>query len=514
MKPMVYLVGAGPGDFELMTLKGKRCIQQADVLIYDRLASDAFLRLVKPGCQCIYAGKQAGNHAIPQEELNELIAQKALEGGCVVRLKGGDPYVFGRGGEEALYLRSRGIPFEVVPGITSAIAGLCYGGIPITERDCASSFHVITGHAKEGAESAIRWPVLAQEEGTLVFLMGLGQLEEIAGRLMAAGKDPATPAAVISNGTRYNQQVRTAPLREIARAVEQDPVPSPAIIVVGEVVSLREPLNFFERRPLFGRTVVVTRARAQGEELLTALEEQGARAVAMPTISIQPVAHEELDRAIGALGDKTYLIFTSQNTVSLFFDRLWALGLDSRALAGLKLCAVGAATAQCLGQYGLRADLVPPAFSSEGMWQTLKPLLTPRDRVLMPRAKEVVSKLAQRIREVCPVEEVVVYETLPDLEGGRPALELIQRGEADYITFTSPSTVKNTLKLLGDVPEKLRDSRLVSIGPVTSACMRELGLANIIEAKCSTAQGLLEAILEDAAQRIDRDENQGRDDVR
>ncbi len=501
MIPTVYLVGAGPGDFELMTLKGKRCIQQADVLIYDRLASDAFLQLAKPGCRLIYAGKQAGNHAIPQEELNQLIAREALAGHRVVRLKGGDPYVFGRGGEEALCLRQYGVPFEVVPGVTSAIAGLCYAGIPITQRDYAASFHVITGHAKEGVEREPDWQLLARQEGTLVFLMGLGHLDQIAGGLLAAGKDPATPAAVISNASLYNQQVRTAPLGEIAREVAQNPVPSPAIIVVGQVVSLREQLSFFERRPLFGKTVGVTRGRGQNQQLLEQLESLGARGVSMPMISIVPQPAPELEGKLKHLGDYSWLVLTSQNAAQIFFERLFASGRDSRALGGVKICAIGAATAGELEKRGLTPDCVPPAFSSQGIWQVLGPMLTSQDRVLLPRGKKTVSRLAQRMGEICPVDEVILYETQPEKQANREGLALLAEGKLDYLAVSSPSILTSLWNQLENPGAVLSSTRLVTIGPVTTQAVLDAGLPQPLEAHVSTQEGMVQAILEDCQRR-------------
>ena len=375
MKGKVYLVGAGPGDYKLMTLKGLECIRKSDVIVYDRLANINYLKEAKEDCEFINVGKASSNHLLPQGDINRLIADKALEGKVVTRLKGGDPYVFGRGGEEAEILRNENIDFEVVPGITSAIGGLCYAGIPITHRDHASSFHVITGHPRnDGKETKeIDWKALAHVKGTLVFLMGIANLKHISENLIKEGKDKNTPVAFISWATRYNQRVVTATLESAYEVATKENIKPPTLIVVGTVVNLREKLNFFEEKPLFGKNILVTRSRTQSSTLVEKISDLGGNPIEIPTIKIEKIENNlELEEEINNLKDYSYIIFSSKNAVDIFFDKLNEMGYDSRALYNIKICAVGAETARHIKTRGINPDIVPKKYVAEGLYEELK----------------------------------------------------------------------------------------------------------------------------------------------
>lgn len=497
MSGLVSIVGAGPGDPGLLTLRAADRLRRCDCVVYDHLASPRLLTLTPAGCEQIYAGKEAGNHALPQEALNALLAQKAKEGKRVVRLKGGDPYVFGRGGEEALYLKGAGVPFEVVPGVTSAVAGPCCAGIPITHRGLATSFHVYTAASRTG-EDPVDWAAAARQEGTLVFLMGLSRLENTCRKLLENGLPPDTPAAVVSRATTPLQRTVRAPLGELAAAVRVAKLPPPAITVVGQVASLGGALGCFEERPLFGRTVVTTRQKTHGFDLSATLEEAGARVERLDAIRIRPCPGEDLQRAFSRLGEYSYLIFTSQNAVRIFLEELRRSGRDLRALAGPCLCAVGPATAAALAREGLAADLTPPRHTSAGLWEVLGDRLGPDDRVLYPRAKAVRGKLGEWLPTHCPTDQVVLYETLEDARDLGDALTALRGGEADYLTFTSPSAVESTLRALGpDFARCLAGTKIVSIGPVTSGCLRAHGLEPALESGRCTAEEMAQLIVED-----------------
>ena len=372
MKGKVYLVGAGPGDYKLMTLKGLECIRKSDVIVYDRLANINYLKEAKEDCEFINVGKASSNHLLPQGDINRLIADKALEGKVVTRLKGGDPYVFGRGGEEAEILRNENIDFEVVPGITSAIGGLCYAGIPITHRDHASSFHVITGHPRnDGKETKeIDWKALAHVKGTLVFLMGIANLKHISENLIKEGKDKNTPVAFISWATRSNQRVVTTTLENAYEAGVKEEIKPPTLIVVGTVVNLREKLNFFEEKPLFGKNIVVTRSRTQSSALVEQINDLGGNAIEIPTIKIEKIKNNvQLETEINNLKDYSYIIFSSKNAVDIFFDKLNKMGYDSRSLYKAKICAMGSETAKHLKYRGINPDIVPKKYVAEGLYE-------------------------------------------------------------------------------------------------------------------------------------------------
>ena len=501
MKGKVYLVGAGPGDYKLLTLKGLECVQKADVIVYDRLANENYLKEAKPNCEFIYVGKASSNHTLPQEDINRVIADKAKEGKIVTRLKGGDPYVFGRGGEEGELLREEGIEFEVVPGITSAIGGLCYAGIPITHRDYASSFHVITGHLREDDKEnpEINWNALANTNGTLVFLMGVANLQKISSNLIKEGKSKDTPVALISWATRYNQRVVISTLENVYETAIKEGVKPPTLIVVGEVVGLRDKLNFFENKPLFSKRVIVTRSRTQSSSLVEKISDLGGNPIEIPTIKIDKIENNiELENEINNIKDYTYLVLTSKNGVDIFFDKLDEMGLDSRALANLKVCAIGSATAKEIKNRGIKADIVPEKFVAEYLFEELKPMLKSTDKVIMPRAKNTRDYLVDKIGEICEVKEIHTYETVVDSTRKDEVLELLDQDNADYITFASSSTVKNFVEIIGEENiDKLNNIKVISIGPITTQTIKELGLNLYKEAEISTIDGMISTIIED-----------------
>lgn len=497
MSGKVYLVGAGPGDFRLLTLKGLDCIKEAEVLVYDRLANAEYLKLARPDAELIYVGKASSNHTMTQDEINEVLAVKAKEGKVVTRLKGGDPYVFGRGGEEGEYLLERDIPFEVVPGITSAIGGLCYAGIPITHRDYTPSFHVITGHLKDETKDRINWSALASMQGTLVFLMGLSNLNKICTNLMQNGLAESTPAAVINWATRANQKVATGTLLTIEEEVKKAGLTSPSLIVVGEVVQLRDKLNFFEKRPLFGKNIVVTRSRTQSSDLKAKLQELGANVFEIPTIEIVARQTDEIDETLNRLNDYTYVVFGSQNAVSLFFDRLYALGKDARALSNLKVVAVGSATAKILEAYGIRPDFMPERFTQESIAELLESKLTNEDKVLMPQGSLARDILSTRLQTICQVEQLLMYDTVLNKNSKALLKEILDEETINYITFTSSSTANNLMALLDEeYKEKVKTIKCISIGEITSKAMRNLGLEVYKEANPFTIEGLIECLCE------------------
>lgn len=500
MQGFVYLVGAGPGDYKLITVKALECIGKADTIVYDRLADDRLLSAARTDAELIYVGKASSDHTMRQEDINRLLVDKAKEGKTVVRLKGGDPFVFGRGGEEALALVASGVPFEVVPGITSAIAVPAYAGIPVTHRGIATSFAVVTGHEDPTKpESTIRWDKLATGADTLVFLMGVENLPQITAKLIENGRPADTPAAVIRWGTKPEQRVLTTTLGQAAADVAAAGLTPPAIFLVGHVATLRDKLAWFDNKPLFGKKVLVTRAREQASQLTSRLEELGARVVEAPAIKIvPPESYEPLDRAIAELATYHWLIFTSVNGVDAFFARLDAAGLDSRALAGVKVAAIGAVTADRLQAHGIRADIVPVQFVAEGVVSALAGEIVPGMRVLIPRALVARDVLPEKLTAMgAQVEVVPAYRTVTGDTDGAALAEQLAAGEIDLITFTSSSTVTNLLSLLGREGAALAGkAKIACIGPITAATCVEQGLTPAIIAKEYTISGLIESILQ------------------
>ena len=502
MAGIVYLVGAGPGDSRLITLKAVDCLKKAQVVVYDHLADDRILRWAPAAAERIYVGKVSANHTMKQEDISRLLVEKAKENQCVVRLKGGDPFVFGRGGEEALLLAEHQIPFEIVPGVTSAISVPAYAGIPVTQRRMAVSFAVVTGHEDPTkGESAIRWDKLATAVDTLVFLMGVENLPHITGQLIANGRPADTPAAVIRWGTKPEQKTLVTTLGEAAEAVKAAGLKPPAIFVVGDVVNLREEIGWFDApsmRPLFGTTVLVTRARAQASRLTTKLDALGARCIELPAIKIAPPPddYEAVDAAIRRIGDYDWLIFTSTNGVDAFFARLFAAGKDARALSNARLAAIGKSTAKRLTVYGLHADLMPGEFRAEGILAALKGELVPGARVLIPRALEAREILPDSLRAYgASVDVAPVYETVTEEDDPAAVRAMLAAGEIDFVTFASSSTLKNLVKLLGDAA-LLQKAKIIAIGPITAETCESLGLKPTAVAKEYTIDGMVSAILE------------------
>lgn len=501
MNGTVFLVGAGPGDPRLLTVGAMECMKRAEVVVYDHLADESILSYAPADAELIYVGKQSCKHTMRQEDINVLLADKAAEGKTVVRLKGGDPFVFGRGGEEALLLLERGIPFEILPGVTSAVSVPAYAGIPVTHRGVAVSFAVVTGHEDPTkAHSNIRWEHLATGVDTLVFLMGVANIPVITKKLIKHGRPADTPAAFIRWGTHPEQETYVTTVGEAAETVVRAGIRPPAIFIVGDVVKLRDKLRWFDRpatRPLFGKRILVTRARVQASALTEKLTALGAACIEAPVIRIAPPAdgYAALDGAIAELNAYQWLIFTSVNGVEHFFARLHAAGKDTRALGYARVAAIGAATSAALRAFGIRADLVPPEFRAEAVAEELRPLLPPRARILLPRAQEARDVLPDTLRAHGAIVDVVAaYETVPEIEDAAIAQRLA-RGEIDMVTFTSSSTVKNLVKMLGNITP-LQQVKIACIGPVTADTARSFALEPDIVAKEYTIDGLVRSIKE------------------
>jgi uroporphyrinogen III methyltransferase/synthase len=493
----VYLIGAGPGDPGLFTLKGKRCLEEADVVAYDALANPRLLAYVKPGCELIYVGKRGGQHTLPQEEIGRLLIQYARTGKVVARLKGGDPFIFGRGGEEAEELVAAGVPFEVVPGVTSAVAAPAYAGIPLTHRDFTSTVAFVTGHEDPTKEdTSIAWDKIATGIGTLVFFMGVGRLSEIVKQLVDHGRSADTPAAVIRWGTRAEQAVVTGTLGTLEeRCAGMKP---PALIVVGEVVGLRDKLRWFEDKPLFGKRILITRAREQASAFAQRLEALGAEVIEFPTIRIEPPERwDPLDAAIRRLREYQWVIFTSVNGVRFFWERLQTAGRDVRDLAGIAVCAIGPATAAALLDRGIRADVVPGEFKAEALVEAVGTDRIRGTKVLVARAAEAREVLPEELtRRGATVDVVPAYRTVKSASNAGEVRRLLQEGRIDAVTFTSSSTVRYFLDLVGeDAPSLLRGVVVASIGPITADTAARQGLSSHIVPDSYTIPALADALV-------------------
>ncbi len=493
----VYLIGAGPGDPGLLTLKGKRCLEEADVVVYDYLANPRLLRYVRPDAELIYVGKQAGRHTLPQEEIGRLLVERAALGMVVARLKGGDPFIFGRGGEEAEDLVAARIPFEVVPGVTAAVAAPAYAGIPLTHRDFTSTVAFVTGHEDPTKDAtSIAWDRIATGIGTLVFFMGVGQLPEIAAKLMAHGRSPDTPAALIRWGTRAEQQVVTGTLADLPERCRG--MRPPALIVVGEVVTLREKLRWFESMPLAGKRILITRAREQASTFAAVLEAAGAEVVEFPTITIVPPdSFAPLDAAIGQLRKYQWIIFTSSNGVRFFWERLQQAGRDVRELHGITICAIGPATAAALSALGIQADLVPAEFKAEALVEAIGVDGIRGTRVLLPRAAEAREVLPKELaRRGAEVDVVPAYRTVRSAPEAEPVRAMLRDGNIHAVTFTSSSTVKHFLELVGgEARHLLRGVVVASIGPITADTAARHGIASDVVPEKYTIPALADALI-------------------
>ncbi len=500
-KGMVYLVGAGPGDAGLLTVRGAELLARAGVVVYDALVNKELLRLAPAEAELIYAGKRSSDHAIPQEKLNQLLVDKARAGQCVVRLKGGDPYVFGRGGEEAEQLAAAGVAFEVVPGVTAGIAGPNYAGIPLTHRDYCSSFTVVTGHEdpdKTGRE--VDWSEVAKAPGTKVVLMGVTRVKSISEALIQHGMPAATPVAMIRWATTGRQQTVVGTLKTIAEVAEKAGFKPPGLTVIGEVVKLRGKLNWFEKRPLFGRHIVVTRARAQAGQLSRLLLDRGADVLEIPTIRIlPPTGKKEIAEALLELNSYDWLVFTSANGVTAFFELFFKAFDDLRDIGGVRIAAVGPATADRLRALHLKVNAVPKEFvaakvaaamAEQGSLENLK--------ILLLRAEVANRELPKQLEEEegAIVDDIACYKTEPETEDRNGAAARLLETGADWITFTSASTVENFNARIELKPLLARHPKikLASIGPETSKAIVALGLKPDIEAKEHTTEGLVKAI--------------------
>jgi len=497
-KGKVYLIGAGPGDPGLITVKGVRYLQVSDVVIYDHLVGMDILRHAKDTARLIYAGKEGGKHTLSQKEINQMLIEEAGHGQVVARLKGGDPFIFGRGGEEAQALAQAGIPFEVIPGVTSAVSVPAYAGIPLTHRGYTSSVAFVTGQQDPtGEERDIDWEALSRI-GTIVFLMGVKNLPHIVANLIKHGKDAATPAALIRWGTTADQETLACPLKDMVKKAEERHFSPPAILIVGQVVGLRKDLNWFEKKPLFGKGIVITRPEAQAHEFAALLREQGARVIHLPVIEIVPPEDlQDLDRAIEGLEKYRWIIFTSANGVDFFFKRLRERKRDIWDLKGIRICAIGPATGARIERLGIRVDLVPETFISEGIVEAFAGLDVRGQRFLLPRAEKARDVIPQGLAKLgASVEVVTAYRTVNSGRKKDELEELINQGKVDVVTFTSPSTVTNFLEIMGRggdfvLPPKIK---IACIGPVTANAVRKAGLSVDILQEQYTIPGLVEAL--------------------
>ena len=496
----VYLVGAGPGDPGLLTVRGRELLTTCDAIVYDALVNPLILersRLDRTAdAEMIFVGKRGGAPSMEQDAITKILVTLALDGKHVVRLKGGDPFVFGRGGEEAVALAAAGVDFEIVPGVTAGVAAPAYAGIPITHRGVATSVTFITGHEDPGKDKdQTDWSALARAGGTLVLYMGVSRLGKIAEALIAGGRSRTTPAALIEWGTYPHQRTVTATLETLATVAAREKVIAPSIAVVGDVVALRSEIAWFDRRPLFGRTIVVTRAREQQSQLRVWLEAAGATVIEAPAIRIEPLDQAPLRTALLGVASYQWLVVTSRNAVELLWSALRELGLDARALAAAKLCAVGPATADALLAHGLAVDLIPDRYVAEGVIARMRERDDVRGaRVLFARAAGARELLPAALREMgATVDEVEIYAAVPDLSGLGSLTAAVDAGTVDLVTFTSASTVRYFVEALG--AERARAMRGASIGPVTSDAARALGVPVEVEAPEATIASLVGAII-------------------
>ncbi len=506
---MVYLVGAGPGDPGLITIRGKQLLERAEVVIYDYLASKKLLKYVPKDAEFIYVGKRGGvKHTHTQDEINQMLIDKALSGKKVVRLKGGDPFIFGRGGEEIEEIVKAGIPFEVVPGVTSATAAATYAGIPITHRHYTSTVAFVTGHEDPTKpDSNTAWDKLATGVGTIVVYMGIKNLQSITEKVIKYGRDPQTPVAVVRWASTSEQRTVVGTLENIAEVVRKENIKPPSVVVIGEVVNLRDTINWYEKRPLFSKRVVVTRTRDQASELVNLLENYGAECIEYPTISLESVAsYEILDRALEEIETYHWLLFTSINAVDYFFKHLSELGKDVRDLKGPKVAAVGRVTAKALAGRGIRADLLPEEFTGDGLAETLIKTGIKDLRVLIPRALKARETLPEALGSAgAEVVVAPVYQNvLPSSSAGEQLKENLHRAlqekSVDMVTFTSSSTVKNFVTLLDiNTPDELQKLMsgvaVAAIGPITAKTAEQYGLHVDVQPSEYTIPDLVDRIV-------------------
>lgn len=498
----VFLVGAGPGDPRLLTLRGKDCLQQADVVLYDHLANPVLLDYAPPHAEKIYVGRRGRGFYSGQEEINQILISKAREGKCVVRLKGGDPFVFGRGGEEAEVIAEAGLAYEVVPGVTSAVAVPAYAGIPVTHRTLASTVAFVTGHEDPTkTESFLEWPRLASSEGTLVFLMGMKNLPHIVERLLQEGKDPYTPVAIIRWGTYPRQRTVIGTLVDIVKRARAEAMEPPTVIVIGKVVTLRDRLNWFESRPLYGKRVLVTRPREQAPALSSSLAAYGAEPIECPTLEIVPPdSLQDLDQAIKDLPSYQWLVVTSVNGVRAFMERLRSNQYDTRRLAGLRVCCIGPGTAKAMEGYGVRADYIPEIFQAEGLIEMMREKGVKGQRVVIPRAEVARDLLPEQLRDLgAEVRVVTAYRALAPKVQIQELKDRLRKRQIHYLTFASSSTVRNFCQIFDsgeELIELVEGSTVACIGPITAQTAQEQGLHVGVVAWENTIPALVESIVQ------------------
>ncbi|MBI5056731.1 MAG: uroporphyrinogen-III C-methyltransferase [Nitrospirae bacterium] len=517
-KGKVYIVGAGPGDISLLTVKGLKCLQKAEVVVYDFHLNAQVLNYISRDAEFIYAGKRGGHHTMTQDEINRTLVEKSKEGKTICRLKGGDPFVFGRGGEEAETLANEGIEFEIVPGVSSAIAAPAYAGIPLTHRLYSSSLAIVPGYEDENKkESSIDWARLATGVGTIVFLMAVKNIAHVCRQLIDNGRKPETPVAVVRWGTRPEQTTLVGDLKSIPGLVRENDIKPPAVMVVGDVVKLREVLKWYEKKPLFGQRILVTREHSYGFDTL---EESGAEIIDFPTIKIvPPVDWAEMDRAIDKIESYNWLIITSANGVKYFFNRLFERDRDIRDLKGIKICAVGSKTAEAINKLGIKVDLVPEEFNAEGLIcaflkeaeklrrcedeksSTSQPLNLPTSslaglKFLLPRAETAREILPQKIRELGgEIDVVTAYRAVKPETHGRRIRRFLKEGKITIATFTSAATFKNFMEITGgDADGLLKDVAIAVIGPVTAKAVEKAGLKVSIMPKEATIEAMVNEI--------------------
>ncbi len=502
----VWLAGAGPGDAGLLTIKTRELMEQADVIVYDALISTEIMSLIPNEKECIYVGKRSGNHAVPQEGINQILLEQALEGKKVLRLKGGDPFVFGRGGEELELLAEHEIPFEIVPGITSAVAVAAYAGIPITHRDFTSSFHVITGHARKDGTSRIDYDALVKMKGTLVFLMGISSMPEICRGLLEAGIRPDMPAAVLERGTTSRQRNIVSDVAHLVEKAKEEQVQTPAIILVGEVCALEKEFAWAKKRSLGGRQFLITRPKQNASELAGRLRKQGAQVLEVPAISTKAIVNNEMIKEIFAVeatvqkSSERWLVFSSPIGVRTFFEQMVALNMDIRNLVQstsvLKIAAIGSTTAKELKQYGLRADVTPKVYNAKHLGEAIAEVAAPDSEVVIVRAKEGSKELIPPLEAAgLAVKDIATYETVYEVnsvlcEAVQGAFE---RGEIDAVTFTSASTVKGFVNGLTGLD--YTGIKAVCIGEQTAAEAAKYGM-QIVVSKEASMDSMMELILE------------------
>lgn len=491
----VALVGAGPGDRGLLTLRGRALLLQADVVVYDRLVSEDVIKMIPDTAEMINVGKESNYHPVRQEEINEILLQKALEGHLVVRLKGGDPFVFGRGGEELEPLDKNGIPFEVVPGITSAAAALCYAGIPVTHRDYCSSFHVITGHARAGGELRIAFKELVELNGTLVFLMSVSSLPYLMKGLLDEGMSPDMPAAVVENGTRPNQRKLIATVATLESRANEMCITSPAIIAVGRVCALSDKFDWFMKKPLFGKKILVTRPKTEAGTLVQKLYQLGAEPIEFPCIEVAAITdNKELYQACENLGEYEWLLFTSKNGVDIFFKYLNSKRKDARALANMKIGVVGTQTEKVLQEKGVFCDYMPEIFDGKHLAEGVAELVSDNGKVLICDAEIAGDDMVNVFKERnIAFQRIPLYRTQYINENSKQIKNMITSGEIRYITFTSASTVEGFFKAIGDQPAQRLTA--VCIGHQTAKAAAKHGIKHVV-ARQSSIDSMLEKILE------------------